>query len=70
MGPTSRVVDYGAKALAAVAAVIAPAQAEGIDEAAASIPDPVGTFYRYSLPASLLHGRAHDRGSANEGASS
>ncbi len=47
-GPTSRVRDFGGKALSAVASVAA-------DEAALeAIPDPVGAFYRYSLPASLL----------------
>jgi F420-non-reducing hydrogenase small subunit len=36
MGPTSRVRDFGAKALSAIV-------------------DPLGTFYRYSLPASQIH---------------
>jgi len=57
MGPTSRVVDYGAKALSAIASLL---DADGEDEIAArvaEIADPVGTFYRYSLPASLLHRR-------------
>jgi F420-non-reducing hydrogenase small subunit len=53
-GPTSRVRDFGAKALSAAASLVA---ADGDDEIAAilsKIPDPVGTFYRYSLPASAL----------------
>jgi F420-non-reducing hydrogenase small subunit len=57
MGPTSGVVDYGAKALSAVASLL---DADGEDEIAArvaEIADPVGTFYRYSMPASLLHRR-------------
>ena len=57
MGPTSKVIDYGAKALSAVASVL---DADGEDEIAArvaEIADPVGTFYRYCLPASLLHRR-------------
>ena len=57
MGPTSGVIDYGAKALSAIASVL---DADGEDEIAArvaEIADPVGTFYRYSLPASLLHRR-------------
>jgi len=53
----SRVIDHGAKALSAVASLIdATAEAE-VASRAGEIPDPVGTFYRYSLPASLLHRR-------------
>jgi F420-non-reducing hydrogenase small subunit len=57
MGPTSSVVDYGAKALSAIASIL---DADGEEETAArvaEIADPVGTFYRYSLPTSLLHRR-------------
>ena len=57
MGPTSNVVDYGAKALSAVASVLDADGEEEIAARVAEIADPVGTFYRYSLPASLLHGR-------------
>jgi F420-non-reducing hydrogenase small subunit len=57
MGPTSRVVDYGAKALSAIASLIDSTEEERIAARAREIVDPVGTFYRYSLPASLLHGR-------------
>lgn len=53
-GPTSRVKDFGAKALSALASLIEAKDDEGILKALESIPDPVGTFYRYSLPASLL----------------
>jgi F420-non-reducing hydrogenase small subunit len=55
MGPTSRVIDHGAKALAAVASLIETRDREAIAVLAEQIVDPVGTFYRYSLPASLLH---------------
>ena len=55
MGPTSRVVDHGAKALSAIASLIDATEEEEIAARAREIPDPVGTFYRYSLPASLLH---------------
>lgn len=57
MGPTSRVVDYGVKALSAFASMV---DADDEDEIAAilkQIVDPVGTFHRYSLPASLIHRR-------------
>ncbi len=57
MGPTSRVVDYGAKALSAIASLIDADDQDEIAALAAEIVDPVGTFYRYSLPASQLHRR-------------
>jgi len=53
-GPTSRVRDFGAKALSATASVIDGNDESTIIEALDSLPDAVGTFYRYSLPASLL----------------
>ena len=53
-GPTSRVRDFGAKALSAVACLAASNDDAEIQRILAGIPDPVGTFYRYSLPASLL----------------
>jgi F420-non-reducing hydrogenase small subunit len=61
MGPTSGVADYGAKALSAIASIL---DVDGEDEIVARIAeivDPVGTFYRYSLPASLLHHRVAAR---------
>jgi F420-non-reducing hydrogenase small subunit len=57
MGPTSRVVDHGAKAASAIASLVEQSTKEAIDAALERIVDPVGTFYRYSLPASLLHRR-------------
>jgi F420-non-reducing hydrogenase small subunit len=53
-GPTSRVKDFGAKALSAMASLLEAKGDEEILKAIESIPDPVGTFYRYSLPDSLL----------------
>jgi F420-non-reducing hydrogenase small subunit len=54
-GPADHVADQGAKMLCALASIV---NAE--DEAAArktmdGIVDPLGTFYRFALPASLLH---------------
>ena len=49
-GPTSRVRDFGAKALSALASVVAATGEQEIDRIFESIPDPAGTFYRYSLP--------------------
>jgi F420-non-reducing hydrogenase small subunit len=57
MGPTSRVVDHGAKALSAIASLIDSTDGEEIAARAREIADPAGTFYRYSLPSSLLHRR-------------
>jgi len=53
-GPTSRVHDQGAKILSSLCANVAPKDEAGINAVLAAIPDPVGTFYRYALPKSLL----------------
>jgi F420-non-reducing hydrogenase small subunit len=53
-GPTSHVRDYGGKALCSIASIISGNDAAEIDSILDSIPDPVGTFYRYSLPSSFL----------------
>jgi F420-non-reducing hydrogenase small subunit len=55
MGPTSHVRDYGAKALSAIASIVEAKEEADIENSLASIADPVGTFYRYSLSASKLH---------------
>jgi F420-non-reducing hydrogenase small subunit len=67
MGPTSRVIDYGAKALSAIASLIASEDEDEIITLAGQIADPVGTFYRYSLPASLLHRRVEPAAAAHPG---
>ena len=69
-GPTSRVKDQGAKILSSLASLVAGKEAAEIDRILATIPDPVGTFYRYSLPASLLHRKQLDRASLHEAAAS
>ena len=56
-GPTSRVRDQGAKALSALCANVAAKEQPAIVEILNGIPDPVGTFYRYGLPKSLLRRR-------------
>ncbi len=53
-GPTSRVRDYGAKAMSGLASLLEAKDDPDILQALESVPDPVGSFYRYSLPASLL----------------
>jgi len=45
-GPTSRVRDFGAKALIALASTAAGREDAEIDRALAGIPDPAGLFYR------------------------
>ncbi|HTR99036.1 MAG TPA: oxidoreductase [Bacteroidota bacterium] len=59
-GPTSRVRDQGAKILSAIASSVAAKDTDGIDRTLATIPDPVGTFYRYGLPGSLLRRKIAD----------
>ena len=56
-GPTSRVRDFGAKALSAVASLADSNEESDIERILAPIADPVGTFYRYSLPTSLAGGK-------------
>ena len=56
-GPTSRVHDQGAKMLSSICANIAAKEEKEIAATLEGIPDPVGTFYRYGLPKSLLRRR-------------
>jgi len=56
-GPTSRVRDHGIKAMSGIASTIGSNDAAEIEKIATAIPDPIGTFYRYSLAASLLRRR-------------
>lgn len=67
-GPTSRVRDQGAKVVSALASLVDSKEEAEIDRILATIPDPMGTFYRYSLPASLLR-RKHMERSAEQPAS-
>ncbi|NLI01131.1 MAG: oxidoreductase [Chthonomonadales bacterium] len=55
-GATSRVRDQGAKMLSTLAASVTADNRDDAERILAGIPDPVGTFYRYSLPHSLLRG--------------
>ena len=56
-GPTSKVHDQGGKYLSAVASMLSALDDEAIENALDSIPDPIGTFYRYGLAGSLLRRR-------------
>jgi F420-non-reducing hydrogenase small subunit len=53
-GPVDGVIDQGAHFLSAVASVIDSNDPDEIQRIIDGIRDPVGTFYRYSLPDSLL----------------
>jgi len=58
-GPVDGVVDQGARALAMTASILGlegeeKMSDEDVKELINSIPDPAGTFYRFSLPSSLL----------------
>ena len=55
-GPVEGVIDQGSHFLSALASVIDSNDPEEIKAIVDSIPDPVGSFYRYSLPDSLLGG--------------
>lgn len=56
-GPLSGVRDHGAKALSAMASILAAKDDAGIEEALTGIPDPVGSFYRYGLAHSMIRRR-------------
>jgi len=56
-GPTSRVKDQGAKMLSSLCSNIAASTEPDVERTLATIPDPLGTFYRYSLAGSLLRAR-------------
>jgi F420-non-reducing hydrogenase small subunit len=56
LGPTSRVVEQGAKALAGLASLLEGKEEKELEAALQGLPDPAGTFYRYSVAASLLGG--------------
>ena len=54
-GPPPNVMDQGAKMISALASVIDSQDPEEVQRILDQILDPAGTFYRFSVPASLLH---------------
>jgi len=66
LGPTSGILDAGAKAIGAVASCVDATDPQEIARRLDRIVDLPGTFYRYSLPSSLLHGRP-ERSKQTEG---
>jgi F420-non-reducing hydrogenase small subunit len=53
-GPPPGVIDQGAKMLSTLASIIDGDSPEQIAEIAATVPDPLGTFYRFGLAKSML----------------
>jgi F420-non-reducing hydrogenase small subunit len=53
-GKPTNVRDQGAKMVSSIASVIDSTDPAEIDRIIAGIADPVGTFYRFSLPDSML----------------
>lgn len=53
-GPSSEASDPGAKMMSAIATMIDAKDPEEIDKVIENIADPAGTFYRFSLPGSIL----------------
>ncbi|MBN2582362.1 MAG: oxidoreductase [Planctomycetes bacterium] len=61
-GPNNDVLDYGARLMSALASVIDSEDPDEIQQIIADgIPDPVGSFYRFSLAHSLLRRNTLDK---------
>jgi F420-non-reducing hydrogenase small subunit len=59
-GPTDQVTDQGAKMLCAVASIINADNEADVRKTLDGMVDPLGTFYRFTLPTSLLQRAAMD----------
>jgi F420-non-reducing hydrogenase small subunit len=67
-GPNGDAEDYGARLMSALASVIDSDDPDEIDEIIRKgIPDPVGTFYRFSLPSSFLRRSKRPAGASGTG---
>jgi F420-non-reducing hydrogenase small subunit len=53
-GPPDEVIDQGAKILSGIASILETEDENEIRAAIGQVVDPLGTFYRFSLPSSLL----------------
>jgi len=60
-GPTPGSLDQGAKILSTICSVAEADTAEAAADYADTLADPLGTFYRFSLPASLLGGSRREK---------
>jgi len=56
-GPTTKIRDQGAKFVSALASIFNTNEEEEIQKIVDTIVDPAGTFYRFSLPDSLMRRR-------------
>jgi F420-non-reducing hydrogenase small subunit len=56
-GPLDLVSDYGAKAASFIASIVDFQDEKSIEEVIDKLPDPIGTFYRYTLASSSLGGK-------------
>ncbi len=56
-GPTDQVYDQGAKFLSALASILETTDEKEMEKIVQTIVDPAGTFYRFSLPKSILQRR-------------
>lgn len=57
MGKSPDVVDRGAKFISTISSLYPAKNEEEIKKMVNEIPDPVGTFYRFDLPSSILRGK-------------
>ena len=60
MGPTAEVKDQGAKMISAIASILGvenekDLSEDDVEKLINQIKDPVGTFYRFSLPVALVN---------------
>jgi F420-non-reducing hydrogenase small subunit len=53
-GPLGDVKDPGAKMMSAISSIIEAKEVEEIEKVIEDVVDPAGTFYRFSLPASMM----------------
>jgi len=71
MGPTASVIDHGGSMLSALTSILEvssgePGLSEGdIERLVNEVKDPLGTFYRFTLPKSLLRRAVKEKGGRN-----
>ena len=65
MGPTAEVKDQGAKMISAIASILGvenekDLSEDDVEKLLNQIKDPVGTFYRFTLPVALINRRIEE----------
>jgi len=58
-GPAPNVLEQGLKMVSAISSVIDSSDPAEINSILDQVPDPVGTFYRFSVPNSMLYRKQH-----------